>query len=484
MKVPLQKLVHFSQNAFIPGRTIPENILLAQELLTGYNQSHLPKRCAMKIDLRKAYDTVAWDFVLAAMLQFGFHTTFINWVKECITTPTYSISVNGGPQGFFHATRGLRQGDPLSPYLFVLVMECLHATIQFHIHQDGGFAYHWKCEKLNLYMLSFVDDILLFCRAEEHSILLLTFAMQQFSELSGLHANHSKTQCFLSRSAAELTEEVLNLTGFQLGQLPGIIKEIEQRCKRFLWKGNGDRGAAKVAWKHICKPVVAGGLGIRALWPMNRALMCKHLWNVVTDNPDSIWVQWIKEYRLQNHSIWTAPATTGSWTWKKLLKLSDAMLPGLEFHIGDGSKLWLWLDPWHSSGVLLHNYPRGPIVAGFDRTNKLQAAIVEGAWAWPTRTPQAITTSLPLIHGGPDAIIWRGTSSGRFSTQTAYQMLTQEDQPVPWHTLMSDFHELALLIADDKSSYFGHILTGLLVFYGHRGAGEENTLSMLLIDSF
>ncbi|KAL0290512.1 UNVERIFIED_CONTAM: hypothetical protein Scaly_2668500 [Sesamum calycinum] len=61
MKVSLQQLVHLSQNAFIPGRKITENILLAQELLSGYNQSHLPKRCAMKIDLRKAYDTVAWD---------------------------------------------------------------------------------------------------------------------------------------------------------------------------------------------------------------------------------------------------------------------------------------------------------------------------------------------------------------------------------------------------------------------------------------
>ncbi|KAK4382864.1 putative mitochondrial protein [Sesamum angolense] len=219
MKVSLQQLVHFSQNAFIPGRKITENILLAQELLSGYNQSHLPKRCAMKIDLRKAYDTVAWDFVLAAMIQFGFHTTFVNWIMECITTPTYSISINGGPQGFFPATRGLRQGDPLSPYLFVLVMECLHAMIQFHIHQDGAFAFRWKCENLNLCMLSFADDILLFCRAEEHTIILLTYVIQEFADMSGLHANPSKTQCFLSRSAAELTEEVLNLTGFQLGHL-------------------------------------------------------------------------------------------------------------------------------------------------------------------------------------------------------------------------------------------------------------------------
>ncbi|KAL0439803.1 UNVERIFIED_CONTAM: Retrovirus-related Pol polyprotein from type-2 retrotransposable element R2DM [Sesamum latifolium] len=162
----LDTLISPSQNAFVPGRSIGDNILLAQELFCGYNHQHLPPRCALKVDLRKAYDTVEWDFLRAVLILFGFPEQFIGWIVECVTTPSFSVCLNGSPHGYFKGARGLRQGDPMSPYLVVLVMEVLSLLLRQFIDQDGGFSYHWKCEAMQLCQLGFADDLLLFSKAD------------------------------------------------------------------------------------------------------------------------------------------------------------------------------------------------------------------------------------------------------------------------------------------------------------------------------
>src|SRR5436189_2955474 len=117
-------LISPSQSAFIKGRSISDNILLAHELVRNFNRKY-GRRCCLKLDLRKAFDSVNREFIYYILHLMKFPHTWINRIRECIHNPTFSVSVNGIPSAPFTSSRGIRQGDPLSPYLFVLVMECL-----------------------------------------------------------------------------------------------------------------------------------------------------------------------------------------------------------------------------------------------------------------------------------------------------------------------------------------------------------------------
>lgn len=103
LKMVIRLLVRCNQMAFIEGRSIVDNILVCHEVVRGFKRSNHSPTVIMKIDLKKAYDSVSWEFIEKTIEKMNFPHQFIGWVMACITSPKFSVMVNGSPAGFFRA---------------------------------------------------------------------------------------------------------------------------------------------------------------------------------------------------------------------------------------------------------------------------------------------------------------------------------------------------------------------------------------------
>lgn len=167
LKLLLPDIISPQQSTFVPSCLITNNILIACEVLRSLSirLKGNERFMALKLNMSKAYEKFEWKFFKVVMLKLGFHPKWVSWIMVCVFSVTYSILVNGVPHKCAKPSRGIRHGDHLSPYLFIMCVEALSCLL---LHADNyGYisSFPMGSGSLRVSHLFFVDDSLIFCKA-------------------------------------------------------------------------------------------------------------------------------------------------------------------------------------------------------------------------------------------------------------------------------------------------------------------------------
>ncbi|CAN1257445.1 Transposon TX1 uncharacterized 149 kDa protein [Linum perenne] len=241
MKPLLNEVISPQQCAFIENRQILDAVPIANEAIDSRLRSRKPG-LVLKLDIEKAFDHVNWSCLFSALSHMGFGERWINQIKACVTTASFSVLVNGESSGFFRSSRGLRQGDSLSPFLFIVVMEVLSGIL--HILQEegriSGFCLNEARGSGVVNHILYADDAIIFSEASGTQLRYVMAALIYFEAISGLKVNLHKSSLFPVGLVPEATifSEFL---GCRLDQFPSS----------YLGLPLGTQATSKVIWDPV-----------------------------------------------------------------------------------------------------------------------------------------------------------------------------------------------------------------------------------------
>ena len=272
---------------------------------------------AVKLDMSKAYDRVEWSFIEKVMEKTGFHEKWIQLIMQCITTVSYSMIINGSVHGCIFPTRGLRQGDPLSPYLFLLCVDGFSSLIKDAARNQllSGISICRGCSMVT--HLFFANDSLLFCKATNQECHKLIEILGLYEVASGQKVNAEKFSVFFSHNTPQEKRcEVLNILGPMqdirhskyLG-LPSIIgrsktkvfAKMKEKVGRKLagWKGKLlSIGGKEILIKAVTQMVLTYTMSCflipKGLCEEIKGMIRKFWWGQRQEESKIVWVSWEK----------------------------------------------------------------------------------------------------------------------------------------------------------------------------------------------
>ncbi|XP_057775476.1 uncharacterized protein LOC130994451 [Salvia miltiorrhiza] len=456
MKQVIHSIISDCQSAFVEGRFILDGVISLNEIIDEVKKRK--KRLTLfKVDFAKAFDTVDWKFIDLMLEKMNFSQKWRNWISECLGSATANVLVNGSPSGEFRLERGLRQGDPLSPFLFLVAAEGLHLITERVVQKNLLEPAECGNGAIRISHLQYADDTIFVVSGKEQNAWALKCILKIFEMLSGLKVNFDKS-CLLGIGIPTPAREQLAATlNCQVGDFPtkylGIL--IGARLSRAeIWNHVVEKIKRKVfSWQHRKISLAGritvneGGLGLKDLESFNKALMVKWIWRFLKEE-DALWVRVVKarmgDFQWDENGICLANNRQRilGW-WNRVVALSRGdegkwLRESLELQLGEGDTISFWHHCWTGNHRLRDQFPTlFRLSTNQDGVIKEMRLWVEGVWVWKLewsrelrgRDLGLLTTFFAIINpfkacaGKKDGWSWKHSSCGLFSVNSAYKAI-------------------------------------------------------------
>ncbi|GKA88942.1 reverse transcriptase [Tanacetum coccineum] len=379
LKPFIHRLISPQQSAFIHGRLIQDSMVIANEAFhyIRHKNKGNQRLMALKLDLNKAFDRVEWDFLMATLKKMGFADRLCQWILACLTLYELEFLINGESIGNIQPTRGIRQGDPLSSYLFIIIADVLSRMVSNAV-DNSLISGRDECQNL-------VNILARYCSASRQNI------------------NFTKSFALFS---------------------PNSPEDLQQQL--FFWHGDAHgKHIHWLSWDCLSKPKDEEGIGFRDLHSFNLALLAKQGWRLII-NPESFWARILKGLYFPKGNFLTASkGSHASWLWQSLLLGRDVLLQGIRWQVGNGEKISFWTHKWvsYNSDFFIRE-PRGP----FTNTSLVSDFIVDGEWDYCKLQqhlfPREVdfVSQIPISNtGAQDKLVWHYDDKGNYSVRSGYR---------------------------------------------------------------
>ncbi|XP_027065969.1 uncharacterized protein [Coffea arabica] len=379
----IPRIILPQQTGFVKGRNITDNYLLAQELISTIGKKARGGNVALKLDMTKAYDRMSWRHIITMLRAFGFGERFIDLVWRLISNMWFSIVANGTSHGFFKSTRGLWQGDPLSPVLVIIGSEMLSRGLNSLALQQNFVGFRVPMGYPVVTHLAFANDVLIFTNGSTTALKQIMQVLEAYQLSSGQLVNVQKSGFLVHPTLSPARKRVIErITQFTRQELP---------------------------IRYLGLPLYLG--------------RSKSAYFVETGK--SLWTQFMQaKYYRDLHPCQVELRRFDSSTWRRMLNISRQVELAMLWVVNAGSCNF-WYDNWLGSEALCLKSIVNP-------THSFKDFLTNGEWNGAMLRqyiPQEII-ALILEHPVPsgdrhDELVWSQTASGKFTLASVFQEVRQ-----------------------------------------------------------